>query len=159
MKGEVRGGVFGALASIFKEESSYTIRPPYASLGETFEACKTCEGMCVASCEEKIIFRDAHGLAFLDFKHTGCSNCDKCREACTPNVLHDPTRFIQGRAKITTMSCMSHHDVICFACKEPCLEDAIVFQGMFRPIIIPEKCTACGYCLALCPSDAISIVA
>jgi ferredoxin-type protein NapF len=68
-------------------------------------------------------------------------------------------RFISGHAKIAMSSCMSHHQTVCFSCKEPCLEDAIVFSGMFNPIILGEKCTGCGYCISVCPAAAIEMVA
>lgn len=159
MISETRRGFFGALASFFKEEAPFVVRPPYAAFDETFETCKTCEAMCVASCEEKIIRRDEQGIAFLDFSATGCSDCHQCLEACTPNVLNDPERFIQGHAKIAMSRCVSHSGTICFSCKEPCLENAIIFKGMFNPIILDEKCTGCGYCLSVCPSSAIEMVA
>lgn len=153
-----RRGFLGVLSQLFKEENTL-IRPPYAVVDTTFEACKTCEAMCVGVCEEKIIQREPTGLPFLNFSANGCSDCHKCLDACTPNVLNNPERFIQGKARISMMSCMSHQDTICFSCKEPCLDNAIVFEGMFRPIIIPDKCTGCGYCVAVCPSAAIAISA
>ncbi len=153
-----RRDFFGVLGSLFKETND-VIRPPYAPITATFSECRSCEGMCVYACEEKIIHRDAKGTPFLDFKTKGCSDCHRCLEVCTPHVLSDPDRFIQGRARITSMMCMSHHETICFACKDPCLEEAIVFQGMLRPVIIPEKCTACGYCVAVCPTGAITVIA
>lgn len=159
MSDTTRRGFFSVISQLFKEESSTLIRPPYAAMDTTFEACKTCEAMCVGVCEEKIIKRDAQGVPFLDFSHSGCSNCHKCLEACIPNVLNNPERFIQGKARISMMSCMSYHDTICFSCKEPCLDNAIVFEGMFRPIMIPDKCTGCGYCVSVCPSAAITLTA
>jgi len=158
MSGAVRGGFFGAISQLFKEEST-VIRPPYAVVDTTFEACKTCAALCVNVCEEKIIRTDSQGVPFLDFSANGCSDCKKCLEACIPNVLNDPQRFVQAKAHISTMNCMSHHETICFSCKEPCLENAIVFEGMFRPIIIPDKCTGCGYCVSVCPSAAITLSA
>lgn len=153
-----RGGFFGTMSQLFKEKST-VIHPPYAVTDATFEECKTCTAACVDVCEEKIIRTDSMGIPFLDFSANGCSGCEKCMEACIPNVLNDSQRFIQAKAHISTMSCMSHHDTICFSCKEPCLENAIAFEGMFRPIIIPDKCTGCGYCVAVCPSDAIMLSA
>ena len=158
MSGTGRGGFLGALSQLFKEENA-VIRPPYAVVDTTFGECKTCAAPCVGECEEKIIKRDALGIPFLDFSVNGCSDCQKCLEACTPNVLNNPQRFIEAKARISTMSCMSHHETICFSCKEPCLDNAIVFEGMFRPIIIPDKCTGCGYCIAVCPSAAITMSA
>ena len=159
MSQPTRGGFFGALGSLFKEKESFVVRPPYASEGETFEVCKTCDAPCVSSCEEKILQIDAANTPFLDFRSSGCSDCQKCLEACLPNVLLDEKRFISGHAKIAMSSCMSHHQTVCFSCKEPCLENAIVFSGMFNPIILAEKCTGCGYCIGVCPSGAIEMVA
>jgi len=159
MSNTARGGIFGVLSPFFKEERTAVIRPPYVVSDATFNECKTCTALCMNVCEEKIIRMDSQGIPFLDFSVNGCSDCKKCLEACTPNVLNDPQRFIQSKAHISTMSCMSHHDTICFSCKEPCLEDAIVFEGMFRPIIMPNKCTGCGYCVAVCPSAAIAMSA
>jgi ferredoxin-type protein NapF len=45
--------------------------------------------------------------------------------------------------------------VICFSCKEPCIDDAILFNGMFNPVIDMDKCTGCGFCLGRCPTLAI----
>lgn len=159
MQEQVRGGFFGAIASLFKEDGKVLIRPPYILADATFDECHGCDGMCVSACEEKIIYRDNNGTPFLDFKISGCSDCHKCLEACEPNVLSNPEQFIKGYAKISMMSCMSHHETICFACKEPCMENAIVFKGMFNPIILPERCTGCGYCVSVCPSAAIVMVA
>lgn len=159
MQEQGRRGFFTALASVFKEESSHMIHPPYAVANATYEECKTCDAMCVSVCEEKILKRDAQGVPFVDFSSNGCSDCHKCLESCIPNVLNDPQRFIQAKARISMMSCMSHHNTICFSCKEPCMENAIVFEGMFRPIIIPDKCTGCGYCVAVCPGAAIALSA
>jgi MinD superfamily P-loop ATPase len=88
MPGTGRHGFLGVLSQLFKEESTL-IRPPYAVIDTTFEACKTCEAMCVGVCEEKIIQIDPTGLPFLDFSVNGCSNCHKCLKR-TPNVLNDP---------------------------------------------------------------------
>ena len=46
---------------------------------------------------------------------------------------------------------------MCFSCKDPCLDDAIQFLGMFRPEIDENLCTSCGFCLKVCPTDAITL--
>lgn len=158
MTAKRRNGLLGAIGAFFYESDSVSIRPPYASKGETFDACRTCEGMCLNACEEQIIVRDESNRVVLDFSTDGCSYCDRCLEVCTRDVLNDPERFIQGYAKISMPSCLSHQGTICFSCKEPCMENAIVFKGMFEPIVLPEKCTGCGYCLGVCPSQAIAMV-
>lgn len=57
MSGAVRGGFFGTISQLFKEGNT-VIRPPYAVVDTTFEACKTCAALCVNVCEEKIIRTD-----------------------------------------------------------------------------------------------------
>jgi ferredoxin-type protein NapF len=52
---------------------------------------------------------------------------------------------------------MSWNNTMCFSCKDPCLEDAIFFNAMFKPIINENKCTNCGFCVSVCPSNAIFI--
>lgn len=152
-----RRNFFGLLGGLFQSPSAL-VRPPYALSGEDYTRCTLCEGMCVTACEEKIVFREESGKPYIDFKKSGCSNCQLCMDACIPNVLVDPSRFIVGRARINTMACMSHHETICFSCKDPCADNAIHFEGMFRPIIFKDQCTACGFCVSMCPSGAIEVI-
>lgn len=155
---EGRGGFFGAINALLREKEPHIVRPPYAGEEENFNTCHTCAGMCVSVCEEKIIVRDDFGTPRLEFKTSGCSDCHQCLDVCTPGVLNDPSRFIQSSAKINMQMCLSHHNTVCFACKEPCMDDAIVFKGMFNPIVLKENCTGCGYCIGVCPSGAIEMV-
>jgi ferredoxin-type protein NapF len=57
---------------------------------------------------------------------------------------------------ISTQACVAHNGVICYSCKEPCIDDAILFNGLFNPVIDDEKCTGCGFCISRCPTEAIS---
>jgi ferredoxin-type protein NapF len=65
---------------------------------------------------------------------------------------------IKASISISETTCLSWHGVMCFSCKDPCLEDAIDFKAMFMPSIDQDKCTACGFCISRCPSDAINIL-
>lgn len=109
-------------------------------------------------CEEEIIKFDNGKIPYLDFTVSGCSDCRKCLEACEPGVLHDSEVFIKGSIRINVVKCMSWHNVMCFSCKDPCLDNAIVFQNMFRPEIDNDACTLCGYCISRCPGDAIEVI-
>ncbi len=154
-----RRGFFGALGALITEREVKT-RPPYArDSTQLGTACPQCEGMCAAVCEEKIIKIGSDKLPYLDFSVNGCSDCKACLEACEPGVLNDPEQFITASVRINAAKCMSWSDVMCFSCKEPCLSDAIVFAGVFKPEIHKDACTACGYCIARCPSGAIEVVA
>jgi len=145
-----------------KEESLLLVRPPYGKFESLFQSeCPSCiSKSCVASCDEKIIFVTDDGTPSLTFKQNGCTFCDDCAKACEPNVLsleHEETsEYLNAIFRISLDACVAHHGVICNSCKEPCIDNAILFNGMFNPIIDDEKCTACGFCISRCPTQAIS---
>ncbi len=145
-----------------KEASPLLVRPPYGENESLFQSeCPGCESKaCVASCDEKIIFIAEDGTPALTFKQNGCTFCDACAEACESEVLslaHERTQSsLNAVFKISLEACVAHHGVICYSCKEPCIDDAILFNGLFNPVIDNEKCTACGFCLSRCPTQAIS---
>ena len=144
-----------------KESSSLVVRPPYG-LNEAFfqSECMTCESKaCVASCDEKIIVMQDDGTPMLNFVKSGCTFCEECANVCEANVLDvkngHSSEKLNATFHISTEGCVAHHGVICFSCKEPCIDDAILFNGMFNPVIDMDKCTGCGFCLGRCPTLAI----
>ena len=145
-----------------QEDKPLLIRPPYGSSESLFQSeCVNCDTKaCVTSCDEKIIFIADDGTPTLDFKQNGCTFCDECANACDRDVLslenEDTSTWLNAIFTISTQSCLAHNGVICYSCKEPCIDDAIVFNGLFNPIIDEEKCTACGFCISRCPVDAIN---
>jgi len=145
-----------------KEESLLFVRPPYGSLESLFQSeCPACESKaCVASCDEKIIFIADDGTPTLTFEKNGCTFCEDCAKACAPNVLslenEETSEYLNAIFKISLDACVAHHGVICYSCKEPCIDNAILFNGMFNPVIDDDKCTACGFCISRCPTQAIS---
>ena len=144
-----------------KENSPLVVRPPYGLDESLFQSkCVTCESKaCVASCDEQIIVIRLDGTPMLNFVKSGCTFCEECANACTPNVLslnHTHTaEKLNATFRISTEGCVAHNGVICFSCKEPCIDDAILFNGMFNPVIDMDKCTGCGFCLGRCPTLAI----
>lgn len=154
--------VFKKPLSKTKENSPLVVRPPYGLNESLFQnVCVACESKrCVDSCDEEIILIQADGTPRLDFSKSGCTFCEDCANACTPNVLsldnvHTAER-LNATFRISTEGCVAHHGVICFSCKEPCIDDAILFNGMFAPVIDMDKCTGCGFCLGRCPTEAIN---
>lgn len=145
-----------------KEESPLVVRPPYSKGESLFQSeCPSCERKaCVASCDEKIIFIADDGTPTLSFKENGCTFCEECATACEPGVLSlknkETADWLNAVFKISLEACVAHHGVICHSCKEPCIDDAILFNGMFNPVIDDEKCTACGFCMSRCPTQAIT---
>jgi len=147
-----------------KPEQVLVVRPPYFKEvvdGEidAFDIeCQNCEGLCATSCQEHIIVIGEDKTPSLDFSKSGCTYCDDCATACTPNVLNiEDKKLINAAIVIDKTKCMSWEGVMCFSCKDPCLEDAIDFKAMFTPTIDASKCTACGFCMSRCPSYAIVV--
>ncbi len=144
-----------------KESSPLVVRPPYGLNESLFQSeCVACESKaCVASCDEQIIVIQADGTPRLDFSKSGCTFCEECASMCEPNVLSLENRHtsehINATFRISTEGCVAHNGVICFSCKEPCIDDAILFNGMFNPVIDMDRCTGCGFCLGRCPTQAI----
>jgi ferredoxin-type protein NapF len=148
-----------------KERSTLVVRPPYGFNESLFQSeCVACESKaCVASCDEQIIVIQADGTPRLDFSKSGCTFCEDCASVCEPNVLSlengHTSEHINATFRISTEGCVAHHGVICFSCKEPCIDDAILFNGMFNPVIDMDRCTGCGFCLGRCPTQAIDFTA
>jgi len=138
------------------------VRPPYGIDESTFQSkCPSCESKsCVTFCDEKIIVIEKNGTPTLSFTKNGCTFCDECANVCEEDVLSlentQTATWLNAIFKISLEACVAHHDVICHSCKEPCIDDAILFNGMFNPIIDDDKCTACGFCISRCPTQAIS---
>ncbi|WP_456429721.1 ferredoxin-type protein NapF [Nitratifractor sp.] len=141
-----------------QEREPAVVRPPYVTDFSLFRShCPECaDTPCVSACEEEIVLIRADRTPMLNFTKGGCTFCDACAEACPEGVLgpEGPER-INARFVIETEGCLAHHSTICFACREPCLDDAILFNGMFNPVIDESRCTGCGFCLSRCPTRAI----
>ena len=148
-----------------EENAPPLIRPPYIKDKSLFQSeCPSCETLaCVTSCDEKIIVIDRETKTpTLDFSKNGCTFCDECAIACERDVLSldDEVNgtYLNAIFQISIDNCVAHQGVICYSCKEPCIDDAILFNGMFNPIIDNEKCTACGFCISRCPTKAINYI-
>jgi len=148
-----------------KEGSPLMVRPPYGLNESLFQSeCVACESKaCVASCDEQIILIGGDGTPMLNFSKSGCTFCEDCAKACEPDVLNlknvHTLEQLNAKFRISTEGCVAHHGVICFSCKEPCIDDAILFNGMFNPVIDMDRCTGCGFCLSRCPTHAIVFLA
>jgi ferredoxin-type protein NapF len=153
-----RRAVFNKLFKKSKQEFK-VIRPPYVGEESNFELCLECDGVCARECEENIIVILEDKTPSLDFSKSGCTFCDKCALSCNVNVLKIEYKSkVDVKIEIDKLKCMSWSKNICFSCKDPCLDNAIEFSGMFYPEIIAEKCTSCGFCIKYCPTEAIKIV-
>jgi ferredoxin-type protein NapF len=135
------------------------LRPPYSGDPSLFQSrCPECpDHSCATVCEEEIIVIRADRTPTLNLTQKGCTFCDACAEACEAGVLslEEGTERINAIFRIDPGACLAHHGTVCFACKEPCIDDAILFAGLYNPVIDDERCTGCGFCLGRCPTRAI----
>ena len=158
-----RRELFSFLSSSLKgekvQEKELIIRPPYYKDINAFDTeCQNCDGICATLCQEQIIIINEDKTPKLNFSNSGCTYCDDCSVACEYDVLDvEYKRVIDAGIRINESTCLSWQGVMCFSCKDPCLENAIDFKAMFMPSIDQEKCTSCGFCISRCPSDAIDI--
>lgn len=72
----------------------------------------------------------------------------------------------QGKPRVANVAmvgpaCLAEQGVECRLCGEGCDAGAIRFPprrgGVAAPVIDGTRCTACGDCLALCPSGALKL--
>ncbi|MBU0721408.1 ferredoxin-type protein NapF [bacterium] len=159
-----RRELFGFLSSSLKEErkeQNRVLRPPYFKDINAFDTeCQQCDGKCATLCQEQIIIITEDKTPRLDFSRNGCTYCDECATACEFDVLNiEDKQLIDATISINQSTCISWDGVMCFSCKDPCLEDAIEFRAMFMPVIDDSKCTACGFCISRCPTYAIEVKA
>lgn len=156
-----RRELFSSLASSFKpkEKQEIIIRPPYYKDEEIFLTnCIECDGICSTVCEENIIIIKDDKTPIIDFSLNGCTYCDECAIACPNEVLKlEDKKNINAKMQIDISTCLAWNDTMCFSCKDPCFDDAIDFLGMFRPEI-NDSCTSCGFCIKVCPTQAIKII-
>jgi len=139
-------------------ENLSLIRPPYSDESSDFSKCKECNGSCVQVCDERILYRYEDGTPYVSFSGKGCTFCKKCAESCEFDVLSlEKPEKIKSTFMIDINKCFAWNGTMCFSCKEPCLDNAIKFEGIFRPQIIPDICTGCGFCIPVCPAGAIEV--
>ena len=156
-----RRELFSSLVSSFKKEEKQekVLRPPYYENENIFFTnCKDCEGLCATVCEENIIFIQEDFTPKLGLSLSGCTYCNECAIACPNEVLQvEHKKNINAKIEIDILNCLSWNKTMCFSCKDPCLDNAIDFLAMFRPSI-NSNCTACGFCIKSCPTNAIKII-
>jgi len=155
-----RRELFGSLVSSFNKDSKQEIqlRPPYYKDETDFiNDCLSCNNECASACEVNIIIIQDDNTPKLDFTSSGCTYCDDCAIACPNDVLTlNYKQYIDATLSINPLECLSWNQTMCFSCKDPCLDEAIEFIGMFRPKI-NDDCTSCGFCIKVCPTNAIKI--
>jgi len=157
-----RRELFSSLAASVKnagkEKQEKVIRPPYNNDESLFQSeCHKCDAKCATHCETEIIKIAKDKTPYLDFTANGCTYCDDCAVACEEGVLSVENKTkINASVVINQTKCVSWEGVMCFSCKDPCLDNAIDFKAMFMPSI-NDNCTSCGFCISRCPVEAIEV--
>lgn len=139
------------------------MRPPWAVAEETFAtSCDRCND-CVYACPERVIRFGSGGFPEMDFSEGGCSFCGECVSACSGKALKaDPRRDPPWHLVVEIGdSCLANKGVVCRSCGEACDEGAIRFRlrvgGAAEPRLDTAACTGCGYCISVCPVNALRI--
>ncbi len=135
------------------------LRPFGAAREAAFrDHCDGC-GSCARACPERVITRDARGLAVFSPARGACTQCGACVSACPTGALSPDNPWL-WRAALGS-DCLSAAGIACRACEDSCEIRAIRFRpmrgGRARPDIEPDTCTGCGGCIATCPTGALSL--
>lgn len=137
-------------------------RPPWSCDDPIFTAhCTQC-GDCLHACETGIIVRDEAGFPRVDFRHGECTFCQACVAVCDAPVFHDPEANLPWtQVAHIGPACLGPQGIHCRSCGESCEAGAIHFafnaQRVPEPEIDTQACTGCGACVAVCPTQAITV--
>jgi ferredoxin-type protein NapF len=140
------------------------LRPPGAPLEPTFlSRCTRCD-LCRQACPEKIIVPAEDplmgiGTPIVDPSLGPCTHCMKCVEACPDGALLPEEDRRMGRAVWHAETCLSSRVIACVKCLEACPVGPAAIRAVPGAGIAvdPDGCTACGFCVAACPTEPKSL--
>lgn len=145
------------------DQNSDFLRPPWAIDEYDFvSVCKECSA-CRDACPEQIITFDSHHQPIISFQGKECTFCGDCVSVCPSGALVKLEADSEPwNAKVVLNSgCLGEEKIHCRSCGDICEHQAIFFplaaQGITSPKIDLEKCTGCGACVAMCPTQALKV--
>jgi ferredoxin-type protein NapF len=98
----------------------------------------------------------------VDFSLGECTFCADCAKACHSGALCRGTvaQAWDLRAAVGDR-CIALQGVVCGSCADACGPAAIrlapALGGVARPSLAGERCSGCGACFGVCPSNAIEM--
>lgn len=142
-------------------DANAVVRLPWTRGEEHFtDHCTRCDD-CIAACPEQIITRGDGGFPHIDFRNGGCTLCAACVDACKEALFlpdREPQRAFAFRVAVNEQ-CFPKQGIECRSCGEACDQQAIRFRfndrRLAEPHIDTDACTGCGFCIAVCPVDAL----
>lgn len=157
-----RRGFFASLASLatgktHEGEAFHPLLPGF--IPQNSEHCLTCvTSACKNICEENIVVREGSAAPYLDFSRRGCTFCGECQRTCEYDCfVAEPVTVIKAEIEIGILTCLAWNKTICRSCADVCNDKAIQFTGLWNPEIDSSACTACGFCIGVCPAYSISV--
>jgi len=139
------------------------LRPPWALSEAGFlDACTRCND-CLNACPTRILVSGDGGYPTVDFQRGECTFCGDCVTACRPRALQRADGQVAWTYRLSIdNACLPQRGVECRVCGEFCEVRAIRFAPRLGqpalPDVDPAACTACGACVAPCPTGSIRIV-
>jgi electron transport complex protein RnfB len=130
-------------------------------VGDSTKACSfSCLGLgsCVRACAFDAM-RIENGIVVIDDEK--CTGCGMCISSCPKGILH-----MRPKNKTTTVTCFNTDRgadarkacsvacIGCTKCEKVCEDDAIHVTD-FLAVIDYDKCTMCGKCIEVCPTNSI----
>lgn len=136
-------------------------RPPGALAEPAFvDACTRC-GDCAKACPTRVIVPGDGGFPTLEFRRNGCELCGECQRSCRTGALSGSLAFPGWQAVLQPAACLASRGVECRLCGDACEPRALRFspgpRGVGLPRVEAERCSACGHCVGVCPTQALSV--
>jgi len=88
----------------------------------------------------RLLCAGGQGVAHQDATYRGLSTCSAAAAAA-------------GGGKACPWGCLGLAD-----CVVVCNDDAIAMDATALPVVVPERCTACGNCVDACPRDLLQLL-